>query len=123
MLEQKVLNKYYLWDFDPSKIPKLKLPKDWQYMVALMAPCNMRCKTCREYIYKGKKFSAHKETVQDEVYLSLPIFHLWSCLVWRSHSRQTPRTRGSTMPHGTPRLRSSWRSSRSGCRRSGRTRS
>lgn len=34
--------KYYPPDFDPSKIPKLKLPKDRQYVVRLMAPFNMR---------------------------------------------------------------------------------
>ncbi|NXF26856.1 YJU2 factor, partial [Rhodinocichla rosea] len=34
--------KYYPPDFDPAKIPKLKLPKDRQYVVRLMAPFNMR---------------------------------------------------------------------------------
>lgn len=37
-----VPQKYYPPDFDPSKIPKLKLPKDRQYVVRLMAPFNMR---------------------------------------------------------------------------------
>ncbi|MEE6487702.1 hypothetical protein FKM82_014990 [Ascaphus truei] len=77
MSERKVLNKYYPPDFDPSKIPKLKLPKDRQYVVRLMAPFNMRCKTCGEYIYKGKKFNARKETVQIEEYLGLPIFRFY----------------------------------------------
>ncbi|XP_015685868.1 splicing factor YJU2-like, partial [Protobothrops mucrosquamatus] len=77
MSERKVLNKYYPPDFDPSKIPKLKLPKDRQYVVRLMAPFNMRCKTCGEYIYKGKKFNARKETVQNECYLGLPIFRFY----------------------------------------------
>ncbi|XP_042198651.1 splicing factor YJU2 isoform X2 [Callorhinchus milii] len=77
MSERKVLNKYYPPDFDPSKIPKLKLPKDRQYVVRLMAPFNMRCKTCGEYIYKGKKFNARKETVQNETYLGLPIFRFY----------------------------------------------
>ncbi|XP_037551509.1 splicing factor YJU2 [Nematolebias whitei] len=77
MSERKVLNKYYPPDFDPSKIPKLKLPKDRQYVVRLMAPFNMRCKTCGEYIYKGKKFNARKETVQNEHYMGLPIFRFY----------------------------------------------
>lgn len=37
----------------------------------------VRCKTCGEYIYKGKKFNARKETVQNEVYLGLPIFRFY----------------------------------------------
>lgn len=36
-----------------------------------------RCKTCGEYIYKGKKFNARKETVQNELYLGLPIFRFY----------------------------------------------
>lgn len=77
MSERKVLNKYYPPDFDPSKIPRLRLPKDRQYTVRLMAPCNMRCKTCGEYIYKGKKFNARKETVQNEEYLGIKIFRFY----------------------------------------------
>lgn len=77
MSERKVLNKYYPPDFDPSKIPRLRLPRDRQYTVRLMAPCNMRCKTCGEYIYKGKKFNARKETVQNEEYLGIKIFRFY----------------------------------------------
>ncbi|CAH1250540.1 splicing factor YJU2-like [Branchiostoma lanceolatum] len=77
MSERKVLNKYYPPDFDPSKLPKLKLSKERQYVVRLMAPCNMRCQTCGEYIYKGKKFNARKETVQTMTYLGLRIFRFY----------------------------------------------
>lgn len=77
MSERKVLNKYYPPDFDPSKIPRLRLPRDRQYTVRLMAPCNMRCTTCGEYIYKGKKFNARKETVQNEEYLGIKIFRFY----------------------------------------------
>ncbi|XP_006811850.1 splicing factor YJU2-like [Saccoglossus kowalevskii] len=77
MSERKVLNKYYPPDFDPSKIPKLKLARDRQYTVRLMAPFNMRCLFCTEYIYKGKKFNARKETVQGESYLGLAIFRFY----------------------------------------------
>lgn len=74
MGERKVLNKYYPPDFDPAKIPRRKMPKDRQHKVRLMAPFNMRCLTCGEYIYKGKKFNAMKETVLNEEYLGLRIF-------------------------------------------------
>ena len=36
------LQKYYPPDFDASKIPKLGLSRDRQYVVRLMAPFNMR---------------------------------------------------------------------------------
>ncbi|XP_064644331.1 splicing factor YJU2-like [Lineus longissimus] len=77
MSERKVLNKYYPPDFDPSKIPKLKLPRNRQYSIRIMAPFNMRCSTCGEYIYKGKKFNSRKETVEDEDYLGLRIFRFY----------------------------------------------
>lgn len=37
----------------------------------------MRCKTCGEYIYKGKKFNARKETVQNEDYLGIKVFRFY----------------------------------------------
>lgn len=106
MSERKVLNKYYPPDFDPSKIPKLKLPKDRQYVVRLMAPFNMRCKTCGEYIYKGKKFNARKETVQNEVYLGLPIFRFYikctRCLAEITF-KTDPENTDYAMEHGATR--------------------
>ncbi|XP_050091932.1 splicing factor YJU2 [Anopheles aquasalis] len=77
MSERKVLNKYYPPDFDPSKIPRVKLPKNRQYTVRLMAPFNMRCVTCGEYIYKGKKFNARKEDVENEDYLGIRIYRFY----------------------------------------------
>lgn len=77
MSERKVLNKYYPPDFDPSKIPQMKLAKNRQYTVRLMAPFNMRCATCGEYIYKGKKFNARKENVEGKDYLGIPIFRFY----------------------------------------------
>lgn len=106
MSERKVLNKYYPPDFDPSKIPKLKLPKDRQYVVRLMAPFNMRCKTCGEYIYKGKKFNARKETVQNEAYLGLPIFRFYikctRCLAEITF-KTDPENTDYSMEHGASR--------------------
>ena len=52
MSERKVLNKYYPPDFDPSKIPKVKGNRNATFIIRVMAPCNMRCTTCGEYIYK-----------------------------------------------------------------------
>lgn len=69
--------KYYPPDFDPSKIPRMKLAKNRQYTVRLMAPFNMRCVTCGEYIYKGKKFNARKEDVIDQTYLGIRIYRFY----------------------------------------------
>ena len=44
------------------------------FTVRLMAPCNMKCVTCGEYIGQGKKFNARKEDVEDMNYLGLRIY-------------------------------------------------
>nr|CAG4647487.1 EOG090X0G3U [Megafenestra aurita]SVE92720.1 EOG090X0G3U [Megafenestra aurita] len=77
MSERKVLNKYYPPDFDPSKIPRVRQAKNRQFTVRLMAPFNMKCKTCGEYIYKGKKFNARKEDVDNENYLGIRIYRFY----------------------------------------------
>nr|CAG4641286.1 EOG090X0G3U [Eulimnadia texana] len=77
MSERKVLNKYYPPDFDPTKIPRVKQEKNRQFTVRLMAPFNMRCKTCGEYIYKGKKFNARKEDVENETYYGVRIYRFY----------------------------------------------
>jgi len=77
MSERKVLNKYYPPDYDPAKIPRLKRAKDRQYVIRVMAPFHMRCKTCGNYIYKGTKFNARQETVQDKDYLGLRIYRFY----------------------------------------------
>jgi len=81
MSERKVLNKYYPPDFDPSKIPRFK-SKDGKgrnatFVIRLMAPCNMRCTNCGEYIYKGRKFNARKEDVDDMNHLGLRIYRFY----------------------------------------------
>jgi len=77
MSERKVLNKYYPPDFDPTKLPKLKRGKDRQFVIRIMAPFSMRCTTCGEYIYKGRKFNSRMETVQNENYLGLRIYRFY----------------------------------------------
>ncbi|XP_057345805.1 splicing factor YJU2 isoform X3 [Manis pentadactyla] len=71
-----------------------------------MAPFNMRCKTCGEYIYKGKKFNARKETVQNEAYLGLPIFRFYikctRCLAEITF-KTDPENTDYTMEHGATR--------------------
>lgn len=79
MSERKVLTKYYPPDFDPSKIARSRGPKQVgpkQQTVRLMAPFSMKCTSCGEYIYKGRKFNARKETTEDK-YLSITIFRFY----------------------------------------------
>ena len=78
MSERKVLNKYIPPNFDPAKIPKgLGGPKPKQHTVRLMAPFSMLCNTCGEFIYKGRKFNARKETVDEEMYLTIKIYRFY----------------------------------------------
>ena len=77
MSERKVLNKYYPPDFDPTKLPKLKQQRNRQFVIRIMAPFSMRCKTCGEYIYKGRKFNSRMETVENETYLGLRIYRFY----------------------------------------------
>ena len=77
MSERKVLNKYYPPDFDPTKLPKLKRGRNRQFVIRIMAPFSMCCKTCGEYIYKGRKFNSRMETVENETYLGLRIYRFY----------------------------------------------
>lgn len=80
MSERKVLSKYYPPDFDPAQLnKKSRKPKKAGpvvQVVRLMAPVNMRCTRCGEYIYKGRKFNARKETPQDN-YLGVQIYRFY----------------------------------------------
>jgi hypothetical protein len=79
MSERKVLTKYYPPDFDPSKITRQRGPKQAGpklQTVRLMAPFSMKCLHCGEFIYKGRKFNARKETT-DEKYYNIAIFRFY----------------------------------------------
>ncbi|KAI1310094.1 CWC16 protein [Xylaria venustula] len=80
MSERKVLTKYYPPDFDPSAIQRVRKPKSTGpkvQTVRLMAPFSMKCLQCGEYIYRGRKFNARKETPLDEKYLNIQIFRFY----------------------------------------------
>ncbi|QRW27336.1 coiled-coil domain-containing protein [Rhizoctonia solani] len=102
MAERKVLNKYYPPDFDPSKIPRRSGPKNSQQVVRLMAPFSMRCNSCGEFIYKGKKFNARKETVEGETYYGIRIFS-------RNYIQNRSQKHDYVAEHGAQRNFEPWR--------------
>ncbi|KXJ93057.1 CWC16 protein [Microdochium bolleyi] len=80
MSERKVLTKYYPPDFDPSALGRVRAPKKAGpkvQTVRLMAPFSMKCTTCGEYIYKGRKFNARKEVPEGDKYLGIQIFRFY----------------------------------------------
>jgi hypothetical protein len=115
MSERKVLNKYFPPDFDPSLIPRRKGPKNSQQVVRLMAPFSMRCNTCGEYIYKGKKFNARKETVEGEDYFGIKIFRFYiKCTLCSAEItfKTDPKNTDYTAEHGASRNFEPWREER-----------
>ncbi|BFZ55202.1 Pre-mRNA-splicing factor cwf16 [Savitreella phatthalungensis] len=78
MSERKVINKYISPDYDPSTIKRVRKPASARgqpriQTIRLMAPYSMRCLSCGEYIYRGKKFNAKKEDTP-ETYYGVRIF-------------------------------------------------
>lgn len=119
MAERKVLSKYYPPEFDPSKIkrtPKSERPTGPKLMpVRLMAPFSMKCTSCGEYIYKGRKFNARKETT-DEKYLTIPIYRFYiRCTRCSSEItfKTDPKNMDYTSERGSKRNFESWRDAES----------
>lgn len=100
------MNKYYPPDYDPTNIPRLKLPKTRQYTVRIMTPCNMKCNTCGDYISKAKKFNARKETVEGEEYLGLKIYRFYfKCPICMAEItfKTDPKNQDYELEHGATR--------------------
>lgn len=77
MGERKVLNKYFPPDFDPSKIPRMKRPKNHQIEVRMMLPFSVQCNSCSEFMYRGKKFNSKKEDVEGDDYKGIRKFRFY----------------------------------------------
>ncbi|KAI1615267.1 hypothetical protein EDD37DRAFT_510218 [Exophiala viscosa] len=115
MSERKVLTKYYPPEFDPSKItrtPKHLRPTGPKTIpVRLMAPFSMKCTSCGEYIYKGRKFNARKETTEEK-YLNISIYRFYiRCTRCSSEItfKTDPKNMDYTSERGAKRNFESWR--------------
>lgn len=115
MSERKVLTKYYPADFDPSELTRKRKPKQAGpkiQPVRLMAPFSMRCTSCGEFIYRGRKFNARKETPVDERYLGIQIVRLHiRCTRCSSEItfRTDPKNNDYAMVKGAVRNMEPWR--------------
>lgn len=118
MSERKVLTKYYPPDFDPSAIQRVRAPKSTGpkvQTVRLMAPFSMKCLQCGEYIYRGRKFNARKETPPDEKYLGIQIFRFYiKCTRCSAEIcfRTDPRSNDYACERGAKRNTEPWRMGR-----------
>ena len=119
MSERKVLTKYYPPDFDPSKItrtPRHLRPTGPRLLtVRLMAPFGMKCTACGEYIYKGRKFNARKETTEEK-YLNIPIYRFYIRCTRCSGEitfKTDPKNMDYTCERGAKRNFEIWREGRS----------
>lgn len=115
MSERKVLSKYYPPDFDPSKVartPKHLRPTGPKTtVIRLMAPFSMKCTSCGEYIYKGRKFNARKE-ITEEKYLNISIIRFYiKCTACSSEItfKTDPKNTDYTCERGAKRNFEMWR--------------
>lgn len=116
MSERKVLTKYYPPDFDPRQLTRKKGgPKPTGprvQTVRLMAPFSMKCTSCGEYIYKGRKFNARKEIPENEKYLGIQIFRFYiRCTRCSSEItfKTDPKNQDYTCERGAKRSTEPWR--------------
>jgi len=112
MAERKVLNKYYPPDYDVSKIPRLRLPKNRQLPSRIMLPMSIQCQQCGEFIYKGKKFNARKEYCEGEDYLTIKRWRFYFRCPFCLHEitfKTDPKNSDYEVEHGATRNVEPWK--------------
>ncbi len=112
MGERKVLNRYVPPDFDPSILPKFKREKDKKIEVRMMLPFSMRCNTCGEYMYMGKKFNSKSEIVKGDDYMGIRKFRFYiKCCVCSAEItfKTDPKNSGYECESGASRNFEMWR--------------
>lgn len=111
MGERKVINHYISPDFDHSIIPRTKKDKKAKTEVRTMIPFSMRCDTCNEYMYLGKKFNCKMERLE-EFYMKTRIlrFYIKCCVCSAEITYKTdPQNSGYTLESGASRNFELWR--------------
>jgi len=118
MSERKVLTKYYPPDFDPSLVGRGRKAKGAAQAgpkvqtVRLMAPFSLRCVACGEYMYRGRKFNARKETPQGEKYLGIQLYRFYIRCTRCSAEivfRTDPKNQDYVMERGAKRNTDPWK--------------
>ncbi|KAK3904292.1 hypothetical protein C8A05DRAFT_31919 [Staphylotrichum tortipilum] len=119
MSERKVLTKYYPPDFDPSLVGRARKPKGSAAQqgpkvqtVRLMAPFSLRCVACGEYMYRGRKFNARKETPPGEKYLGIQLYRFYIRCTRCSGEivfRTDPKNQDYVMERGAKRNTDPWK--------------
>ena len=113
-----MITKYYPPNFDPKNLSTVKkgyfilIRPGKHRKVRLMAPFSMQCKTCGEFIYKGKKFNARKESSHGETYLGIQIWRFYiTCPVCISEItfKTDPENTDYICEHGATRNYEPWR--------------
>ena len=120
MSERKVITKYFPPDFDPSAISRTrhrgpKTPGPKHITVRLMSPFSMQCTACGEYIYKGRKFNARKETAEERYLNSIPIYRFYIRCTRCSAEivfRTDPKNMDYSVERGAKRNFEAWREER-----------
>ena len=82
MADNKLMNRYYPPDFDPSKLLPVKAirPKrssNRQMAIRMMFPFTMCCSHCGEYLYIGTKFNSRCEKIQGTTELGLNAYRFY----------------------------------------------
>lgn len=115
MSERKVLNKYIDPNFNEKKLVKVPKAAARQHNVRMMLPFSIKCDTCGNYLRIGTKINMRKETVQNEFYLSIPIYRFYMKCVF-CYSEMTmktdPKNHDYVMEIGAVRLYESWKDAR-----------
>lgn len=112
MGERKVLNNYIPPDFDPSIIPRIKRGKNRTIETRMMLPFSLRCNTCGEYMYRGKKFNSRSEIVPGETYMGIRKFRFYiKCVVCSSEItfKTDPKNSDYECEYGASRNFEVWR--------------